>query len=188
MPPPLSPDEQQRLAQLERASREHERWRKDHEAQHTRERSEIRREVDDMTAATVRHVEKAIADGLRPVSALDKRLSGIEAQNAAQMVVLEQQNGVLGETRAELGAARLERERRAALDEARAKLEKDAKDTRDAESVARGERTKRLAVYATILVALVGALVTLIVAAINSHAGKPSVAPVETAPAGAQRE
>ena len=122
-----------------------------------------------MTSATVRHVERAITDGLKPVTDLDKRLGSIESQNAAQMVVLEQQNGVLLETRSELVQNRIEREKRVAIEEVRAKVEKDAKDQREADLAARAERTKRLAVYATVIACVVGGLVAILVAAINSH-------------------
>lgn len=162
MPPPLTPDEARRLADLER-------WRKDHEAQHMREREEIRVEVRSVTDATVRHVERTIAEGLRPLTEVDRRFGVIEAQNAAQTTILHQQNDVLAETRDELVANRIEREKRAAADEAKAKLEKEAKDQREADLAAKGERTKRLAVYATIIVAIVGLLGALVTAAIASH-------------------
>lgn len=122
-----------------------------------------------MNAAAVRHVERAVADGLKPLSEVDRRFGVIEAQNAAQTTILHQQNEVLAETRNELVANRIEREKRVAADEARAKLEKDAKDKRDADLAAKGERTKRLAVYAGIIIAIISGLVALIVAAISSH-------------------
>ena len=85
------------------------------------------------------------------------------------MTVLEQQNTVLSLTHSELQANRVEREKRIAGEETKAKIEKDAKDTRDAELAAKGERTKRLAVIATIVSVVVGGLVAIIVAAISSH-------------------
>ena len=164
MPPPLSPDESRRLESLER-------WRKEHEADHARLRTELTEKVADMTNAAVRHVEQVLSSELRPVRELDKRLTSIESQNTAQTHILHSQNEVLAQTRDELVANRIEREKRAAADAVKEKLEKDAKDTEAAALAAKEARTKRLAVYATIVVALVGGLVALVVAAINSHGG-----------------
>lgn len=179
MPPPLTSDEARRLDALER-------WRKEHEADHMRLRADLTEKVADMTDAAIRHVERVVADGLKPLGELDRRFNVLESQNATQTTILHQQNDVLAETRNELVANRIEREKRVAADEAKAKLEKDEKDRRDAELAAKEARTKRLAVYVTVLGILIGGLVTIIVAAINSHAGKPAVEPpphAEQAPA-----
>jgi hypothetical protein len=162
MPPPLTSDEARRLDSLER-------WRKEHDAVHARLREDLTEKVADMTNAAVRHVEKVVADSLKPVGEMKGELVVIKAQNVAQMTVLEQQNDVLEKTNAELVANRIERESRAAADRVKAELEKKAKDDADAALAAKAERTKRLAVYATIIVAVVGGLVALFVAAINSH-------------------
>jgi hypothetical protein len=162
MAPPLSPDEARRLEALER-------WRKDHDAEHARLREDMTLKVADMTNAAVRHVEKVVADSLKPVGEIDRRLGAIEAQNTAQTHILHQQNEVLATTRDELVANRIEREKRAAADLAKEQIEKKAKDDRDAALAAKSENTKRLALYVGIITALIAGVVALAAAAIGSH-------------------
>ena len=61
MSPPLTPEEAKRLEALER-------WKKEHEADHARLREDLTLKVADMNDAAIRHVERAVAEGLRPVS------------------------------------------------------------------------------------------------------------------------
>lgn len=179
-PPPLSADEAKRLADVERAIQEERTWRKNHDGEHARLREDLTLKVADMNDAAIRHVERTIADGLKPVSQVKDELVVIKAQNVAQMTVLEQQNSTLETTRDELVLNRLEREKRSGAEEARAKLEaelkaagekaaKDAKDDRDAALAAKAENTKRLALYIGIITALIAGVATLAVAALSLH-------------------
>lgn len=83
-----------------------ERWAKDHEAQHRREREEIRTEVRDMNDAAIKHVEAA----LEPVGRIETKVARVIRQNRSQSKGIE---GVAEELR----LAREERLKRRAEEE-----------------------------------------------------------------------
>jgi septal ring factor EnvC (AmiA/AmiB activator) len=138
-------DDVRRLVALEQ-------WRREHEAEHARLRGDIRLEVQSMTDAAVRHVEKAMRGVTDPLKA---DLDALKGTNATQLELLRE--------------AAEERGRRRQREEEEERRRKERADDLEALKVSSETRARRWAAYAALATAIFAGLAGLVTAALASH-------------------